>query len=246
MKREDEEFARSEFDRFLRGRTGDEKPVWDEVAQAEEPPDFYLSLGAKRYAVEVTGILSQTELGAGRVPQIGVVVSSRRFVQRIERQTRCDGSLSGAYTVTVRPIENFNDRATELEEAIANYIRKNKDAESAPAENLGRQRLDSWRIHKVHSQSDNLYFVFLPSAKFEGEIVKELRSLITDRIAEKREKLKLIDNPKILLLVDRYSWADSEIWFKSAPTSYKEFHTLFTAAHERSSFVLHTEEPKWR
>ena len=61
MKSENEEFCKSKFDDFIRAKLRYSSIHWDDVAQTDEPPDYFLHLDGIKYAVEVTLLMEKTE-----------------------------------------------------------------------------------------------------------------------------------------------------------------------------------------
>lgn len=245
MKREDEEAARCEFDQFLKGQSFGVDPNWTEVDQVCEPPDYFLELGDERFAVEVTGVLSQVEFGGSKTPTISVLTSSRRFVEGIERFAVEEDVLRGAYAVLAHPLRNFKNHSNQIRQEILRYIATTADQPSAPRQKVGGNRHENWSIQKVHAESNRLLCGFSPKAKWHIEVVQELRLLLAGCVETKEVKLANVRGPKILLILDRYSWADSATWRESVPPNSGFFHTVFRASRSGNSFPLFSKELRW-
>ncbi|MDE3090782.1 MAG: hypothetical protein KGJ80_15510, partial [Chloroflexota bacterium] len=127
MKRSDEEFCRSEFDKFLRESLGKTSIVWEEVAQSSEPPDYYLQLGDYRFAVEVTSIRETIKITPSPLTATGLSAASKKFVESIEKSAVDEGILTGMYVVTLEPMDAFAEVKNLIAERILSYVRSTKD-----------------------------------------------------------------------------------------------------------------------
>lgn len=83
MKRGDEAFCTSEFEKFLRESLGKTSIVWEEVAISAEPPDYYLQLENQRFAVEVTSIRETIKINPSSLTATGLSAASKRLVESI-------------------------------------------------------------------------------------------------------------------------------------------------------------------
>jgi hypothetical protein len=114
VKRDDEELARSEFDQLLREQLGVIRPEWEEVDAECEPPDYYLSFDARRFAVEVTTVMEKVELQAGSYPSLAILATLKKTVDEIENRARADDFLRGCYVVSLSPLDDFYSQRASL------------------------------------------------------------------------------------------------------------------------------------
>jgi hypothetical protein len=104
-KRDDEEFARETFTRFL-ARTGSVPPVWQD---GTEPPDYFLSWQSAQYAVEVTQVMESFDVGARPLPYQGMAKALTGLTRRIQARALAAGVLHGTYGCPA-PIPNSRIR----------------------------------------------------------------------------------------------------------------------------------------
>ena len=108
MKSDTEELCRLRFDEFLQASLEFGSIAWVDVNQQDEPPDYFLHLDETTYAVEVTTLMGQVEVGKLKLPEIEVVASLWRLVEKVETTAKENDCLNGAYVVSFsRPIDDF-------------------------------------------------------------------------------------------------------------------------------------------
>src|SRR5215210_9100381 len=103
MKSKDEEFAKETFHEFLLERG--EVPLWEE----DEAPDYYLTTGAQRYAVEVTQLMETFQLGGRNQTPVSLSHSLKRVADSIESEARKRNILSGTYSLSAKAVENLGE-----------------------------------------------------------------------------------------------------------------------------------------
>ncbi len=140
MQSPSEEVCKRRFDAFLGQVSPAHKRCWHDVDPVAEPPDYYLELDEARYAVEVTTLTSELQLGSRSVPQVGAVEALRGFVKAIEDRARRDHLLRGSYVVAFRrPIDDFHMLRQGIADSLLDYIRETSDLCSAPEEVVFRR-----------------------------------------------------------------------------------------------------------
>jgi hypothetical protein len=241
-KREDEEICKEEFEAFLRSQ-GISNISWD---NGDEPPDYYLNTAGVRYAVEVTNLMEQVETDGRQMSHLGFRHKVTRFVRNVERQARQEGILAGAYSLRCKPRDDFASQKRRIREQLLEYIRTTQGSVAPPARVLLGRGYSSWSVEKLQSESRFL----IPSvsgAKWEVEAQNELCQLLQNVLLQKTEKLRSIDLPKILLILDRYVWLNINAWTKCRKElkGSEEFHTVFGVSRSGQSCMLHTIEKSW-
>lgn len=249
MKSEDEEFCKSKFDEFVRRVSGPSLIQWDDVAQQDEPPDYFLYIDGTKYAVEVTILMEKLEVGNLQLPQVAVVASLWRLVDEVEATARRSGFLKGAYVVTFsRPIANFNEVRKQLFDDLLSYVKATQHVSTAPEKIVFKQGIQKCAIRKFQSQKSYIGKMGPSGGKWEGEAAEEICTLLEDRINDKHHKLRNITYPKILLLYDAYRFAGPEM-FKSCLSKFvhlNSFYTVFIVPSNEDGWILHSENSNWR
>lgn len=249
MKSANEEFCKQEFDAFLQRTVSVSKSLWRDVERANEPPDYYLSLDGTWYAVEVTTITGQLQVGSRSLPQVEVVAALRGFARAIESQAKRDGFLRGMYIVSFgRPIDDFRLLRERIRDSLLGYIKSTQGLSSAPEEVVFRRGRQFCSIRKHRSAPDSVGVGGPWLGRWEAVLADEICDLLAERLRDKAHKLRKVEEPKILLLRDRYHFADrADYWACMAGFPFLGcFHTLFVARSSAESFVLHSQEPAWR
>jgi hypothetical protein len=240
-----EEYCKSQFDKFLARTLISFDVKWEDVCAAR--PDYYLFIDNVKYAVEVTSLVEQIPLGKlSPISALGVDKFLIDFVQDVERSAIKEGILYGQYVVSLTPINNFEDFLYKVKDALLAYIRKTRDVESFPPEQIFRKvilpHLQLCEISKIGLKRDKVYESLSGLPKSEGDIQADLLSLLNDRLAIKTQLLKNIPEPKILLLMDRYSHADLQDYKNCIKKvqGLESFHTIFIIEVGDNSFLLNS------
>ena len=173
--------------------------------EPSDPPDFWLEVVGKKFAVEVTSLAKN----AGYIPRC------ERLARAIETGAKENGWLCGKYILDIlgKPeILKMNSLAwREIVEESLSYIHQTINLSHADKRILKRDSRGVLRIEKL-SKNGSIYIAVLGSdAKFEGPLQKELRELIQEAISMKRSILEGFISycPEIILLLyDAYIYAD--------------------------------------
>jgi len=249
MKRADEEHCKAQFDAFVKQFFTPSQVTWEEVAQQDEPPDYYLFLDTTKFAVEVTTSVERLSVGTqSPLPTRVIVEFLRRFVKEVERVARAKSYLQGCYLVSFsRPIDDFAAIRDELQTNLLEYIRRTHSLEQAPCrivfeKAVSQQRPQQCSIQKVHSNADQIVMGGPTRAKWEGDIAQDVYDLLSESLDSKVGKLQDIAGPKILLLRDEYLFADREMYEQcvSSLRSIGHFHTVFVVQGSDGGFLLYS------
>jgi len=240
--RKDEEFCKEQFDEFLRLKERLDI-CWTEGA---EPPDYYLNIGNKRFAVEVTNLMEEVNIGGQEMSHLGFRSTILRFIKRVEEEARQNGILNGAYVVNFKPHDDFGKKKSKIKKEILDYIQETQNSPDAIRKHLLGQGRLSWYIKKDNNTKKYLTCGTF-DAKWEGQAQTELCLLLEKVIKGKSRKLNRIKLPKILLILDRYVWLDEESWEQCYDklSLTKKFHTVFRASKVNQNCILYSIEPSW-
>lgn len=247
MKRKDEEFCKVAFSLHLQ-RQSYKEMEWREVSRSEEPPDYMLNIADRKFAVEITTLMEVEETGGFRYPSQALDISLRRFCERLERDAKKANILSGLYILGLEPIANLKVREPGIRRRIFDYMERTKAVNISPCETLARDGINRIDIQKWGNYKNCLAPVISRGeGTWEGEIKSAARRILYEALERKRWKLRKIQLPKILLLLDRYHCADAESWTNAArEINFDGFHAVARIWQDASTLVLHSDEDEWR
>jgi hypothetical protein len=244
LARLDEEFAKESFSRAFTRLGISEPAIW---AEGTEPPDFFLVLGAERYAVEVTRIVGQVELDGRRESKRRSSAMLQRFATELQDTARKQGNLHGAYVLWLEPIHDFKKVAPQARLAVLDYVSKTKHLPKAPGETILKRSGLHWSITKFHDKKTYL----LPTSS-EGtggllsEVVKDFPDLLRSALEVKAAKLAALKMPLILLLVDDYHYANEQLWRNEVLVPFHQtFHTVARVFQEYECQILLSANSAW-
>jgi hypothetical protein len=243
--RRDEQFAKEAFSRFLTKRHST-LPQWEPGSQ---PPDFWLDIAQRPFAVEVTQVMESLAVGPIVLTERGANFALRQAIQQLEHQAREAGLLRGFYLIHVCPLPDLRAILPELRARLFIYLQNTAAVPAADCEELWRgQHGQRWTVRKLHTKTAALDgFLSLGGAKWEGEVRKELRKLLSASLADKVEKTRAIREDVIVLLVDAYHYADSGEWLRAANgLDTSRFHTVARVYLDYECQILSTVELGWR
>jgi hypothetical protein len=130
-----ENHCRPLFDRFLKGRQPEAEITWAYVPEPEQPPDYYLAIDGRRFAVEVTGLMPTVEVDGNFLQEVAVETSLWRLVAEIKQSALAEGLLEGQYEVYfVRPVQDLKKLRSQIRLRITEYLRRTKLEASYPDE----------------------------------------------------------------------------------------------------------------
>lgn len=247
MKRKEEQFCRDAFQGFLESQ-GHKDVKWVDVAQEDEPPDYYLWLDGDCYAVEITTLMEQVEIGDRKVSSQGIVATLWGLVDQVKDEANQKEFLHGAYVVGfAKPIEHLSVLKKQLKNDLLEYVQATQCLECAPEKIIFREGCQLVSIQKMHNHKTYIAKFGPSGGKWGGEMIDEITGLIEERIETKKEKLREIQFPKILLLYDVYLYADIEVYDKHLDemSSLSAFHTVFVVPNDGPGKILHSENTSW-
>ncbi|MCL5957998.1 MAG: hypothetical protein M1358_01560, partial [Chloroflexi bacterium] len=91
--RDDEELCKKCFDRYLVDSLGLRSRAWRE---GEDPPDYYLILGDRGFAVEVTNLIGELHTASGSISDEGYSAAVRKITKTIKSRAIEQGILRRA------------------------------------------------------------------------------------------------------------------------------------------------------
>ncbi len=249
MKRRHEEIAKSEFDALIRWLFPNVPIAWEDVPQVQEPPDWYLTIGSSRYAVEATSIVEYILICDEQVPSSSIAISLHRFIDEVEAISIQQGILTGAYVVWFCPVPDFSARKAEIRRRLLDYIRDTQNAPAAPRTDVLEVGDQVISIQKFHNEGRFVAecISFTARAKIESEVQRELSNALAAVLEDKATKLLRVCKPVILLILDAYYYADISQWFQAVSESLlrNAFHSICRIAPPDPAVILWSVDPKW-
>ena len=248
MKRKDEEFAKLQFDKFLQMASPNTRIRWEEVEQQNEPPDYHLYLNSKKFAVEVTTLMEKVEVGNRKLPHLAILASLWKLVDEVEATAINENYLHGAYVVRFsKPIINFKHIKEQLYQDLLIYVQSTQSKPNEPEHTVFEDGRQKCTIEKLDNQPNYIGKMGPTGGKWEGEIVAEICDLLTERINVKKDKLKNVVFPTILLLHDLYHFAKPQMYKTclSTFTYLLSFHTIFVTQSNETGFILFSANQEW-
>jgi hypothetical protein len=207
MKRPDEEHCRAAYDAFLATSLPKAKRQWIE----SERPDYYLNLGSKCFAVEVTSVVDSIETARGSTPALTLEATAFRLVEETERLARHRQILRGTYVVVLGPGHGFPYNGKAIQAAALRFVAATFESERSPETPLdGSSR--EFTIRKVSSEGRQLGTVWCPPAVWAVNAETTLTALLVAALKTKAQLLESERLPVVLLLLDRYHLASPEAW----------------------------------
>jgi len=215
MKPKDEEYAKKSFVQFFEQHPVVHIENWRE----SETPDYFVSINNIDYAVEVTAVMNQLSKERINKPIASLFASISNLKAEIKRETVNLGLLDGAYILRInKPLEI--SKKQKIYEYAKVYI----------------------EIEKIHTKKKYIAICGPTLTRWDGEVFKEISLLLNDRISSKSKKLTDITYPKILLLLDRYHFADKKQYIKAMQEISLEmsFSLIFLVQQENRGIVLYS------
>ena len=201
------------------------------VPQGRDPPDFWMSVDGERFAVEVTIIVTSEPYHA----------RCRELKDDIKTAMMDCAGTTGTYALVVSghpalPKKKQKEWHDLVSRALC-FVSTTQHVPSTDQHHLledGRSRLG---IQKLNNEAATVGLLGPYGAKWEGEVVDELRKLMHDAVVKKRQKLENKGVPAecsriILVLYDAYGYGDIEDAQKALlqVEGYDWFHSIFWAA----------------
>lgn len=225
--------------------------------EIHDPPDFWLTVDGRKFAVEVTAIVKDQQY----------LARSRDFEIAVRRKANLYNKVDGTYIIyihepTTLPKKNSTEWYGLIDRAVENIHKKRHDGSKHSLYHDARKSL---AIRQVHPNDSSIRAIISGGVKSEGEIQKELSILMQERIEKKRENLKKQEVEKkckdiIIAFYDAYGFG----FTKDAKTALQSvkgvdwFHSVFWAASfddranelwptspGRKGCFLHSREKQW-
>ena len=189
MKADSEEFCKMRFDTHLRKIIPTSNLLWTDVKQKDEPPDYYLSVDAIQYAVEVTILMQKVSVEAKNHLPVGIIrdLLSKFVKEEVEMVAKNSGYLRGAYLVVFsQPITNFADVKGAIQIELLSYISDTVASRKASRKVIYKNSREGCFIEKLNSEGNKVVMGGPFISKWEGESLAEAKQLLNERLDEKK------------------------------------------------------------
>lgn len=199
--------------------------------ETDDPPDFWIQIDGKKFAVEVTSIVKYQ----------GNLANCKKLKQSIQEKVQENSNLNGTYALIIKlnpelPKRTSSDWQGLVDKAVS-FIALTKEVSSTEINYLQEDSHGRLGIQKTSDQGMAVGLFGFPGLKWEDKVQKELADLIQDAVTIKRSKLKNKNIPQkcpdaILLLYDADGYGDTEDARKALKKVqyYDWFHSVFWAA----------------
>jgi len=237
-----EELCKNSFEKNLKDKFGFKNINWE---LGDEPPDYFLYLNNRKYAVEVTTIMESIELYDKKFPIATIYISLINLVKEIKDESIKRGYLNGNYGIAFnKPITNLISHRQTIKENAIDYIRTTKEEESARPQYIFREERENISILKLSDKINNVGNIGPPRAKWHPKAKEEGFSLLKERIYTKTYKLKDIEMPKILLLLNHHLFLDLKDYedFELTEEIEHNFKIISIIQNEEMSLLLYNKE----
>jgi hypothetical protein len=231
-----EEFCRGEFDRWLKHHTG-AIPEWK---PGDEPPDFWLTLNDVKYAVEVTRIVCQDDRKDW--------ASLRKLAKEVSEMARNAGELSGTYLVTFEGrVAQMSKVRRSIKDRLLHYIRQTTSVETQSGQAIEVDGAVLCTISKLHNRGAAL----CPAGGVHNKAIlvsdaqTKLRQLLQDSFTAKCKIPGKTDCPTVLILYDLVGLFDKDKFIECVEQipETKLFHTIYVVEDIGAGYVAHEGQP---
>lgn len=241
MKRADEEFCKRCFNSYLISMIKDKRIRWEE--EINDPPDYYLCLDDKKYAVEVTIITEIIKVDSKELSHAALINSVNKFLHEVEKLCLSEGILSGLYGFSYwGPFSNFRQTKEKIKKSIIDYVHRTREDKQAPEEPIIAYGDERCSIQKLQNKKQGIIKTLGPTfVKWEKEAQEVACKILQHAINDKVFKLRKINLPKILLLMNAYPFTFGRQTFKSCIPKISGaniFETIFIVERYDSGYVL--------
>ncbi|MFN0195935.1 MAG: hypothetical protein ACKVT0_04275 [Planctomycetaceae bacterium] len=184
-----------------------------------------------------------------KLTEHGIRRSLEELTTRISTAAKRRGILAGAYALHLTPVPDLRAIEPALTAACLEYIALTQSRTTAERHVLARyprgRKLSIQKVGDSSAYVGALITIDLP--KRDPQVIEEIRIILTDRIEEKRRKLRRVRLAKVLLLVDSYSYGENYHWRHAAEgVAFREFHTVARVHSATTVQVLHSLDSQWR
>lgn len=225
--------------------------------EQHDPPDFTVTIDGEPFPTEVTSIVSRQQYHA----QCG------EFAKAIRDRADSLGILSGKYAFIVSRLpcipKPTSKNGRQLLDAAVAYVDVTRQQGVSPGVQLAQDGSGKISIEKVSASGSTVGILRIAPAMWEGDIQKQLATLIQRAVDDKKRKLQDAGiglQRALLLLYDAFGYAEPQdtVAAMQQVNGYDWFHSIFWTASffdrknttcleepGREGFFLFSNNPSW-
>jgi hypothetical protein len=253
-----QEWCRACFDAYLRQRLPLSQPI--EWQEGHDPPDYYLTAGSQKFAVEVTTIADKIDVGSGEeIEREKLVEYRKRLVLEVEDEARQQGILQGSYHVKFAPLLppqfDLHIHRRQIKHRLLLYIKETQDGSAHPEQTIEIERTRYCSIQKVSSLPLRVWVPWEPwTLRWEADALSKACEWLQSAIRTKAEKLsRAIEQlgtrlPKILLVFHDFDALDLTVYERCLlyPGDLRDYHTIAIVSKDKRVLILYTVDEDWK
>ena len=245
-----EELCKESFYYHLVNKLGFDSEQVDWKSWGRPRPDYYLTLKGQKFAVEVTSVFAEVDIGSKKVYRRDYTSLRRRIAKEIEEAAIQEGILRGNYEIIFfGPLGERPKRdLAKIKTKALDYIRRTENQSDAVGDIILGERERYCEIRKAGIDRN----VVIQGSfhqdfwKWEGQPLAEVCELLQKAIFRKRRLLLHEPSPKILLLLHHYDFGKPEIYRQCGEIrSIDFFHSIFIVDSKEEGYFLHSQEKSW-
>lgn len=235
-----EEFCRRAVSALLE-KEGQTSYRWRKGA---EPPDYFLEVNGMTIAVEMTSIHGSGEVGGEQLPWPEIEAVAAKKVRPMLRGLEVTYPNAGVHVVTLEPFPNTSDHLPEIKAGLRQYLEMNKELTKTEGERTiwrhGPARITARRVKLGATRfSTPLYL----NEGRVGPLSDRIGEILGHAVRRKIDKLKGVEDPKALVILDRHLSCDLSTWREELPSESSTFFFVARVQSEVAEWVL---PPRWQ
>ncbi len=243
IERKDEAFFRKSLERWLSVEYPDLAQEWRYEPNGQSTPDYQLTLGDRKYAIEVTRIAERSAVTA--------LFSFKDLCREVEDEAGAAGVLSGCHILSFySPVAMSTALRNSIREKAMQYMTAHRDDEAADVLVIVADDRDRMQrrvaIQKLGTGKDAL--ICQPGAvcRIVDEVDTEIAPLVQAAVARKQRRFDEVGelSPRILLLGHDYPIPDLAVYEKclsqlQAGGLLRDFAAVFLAITDAHGEMLY-------
>ena len=244
--RDYESLCKECFDEHLRSKAHLKDLHWRSVKQDQQPPDFWLEMEAKTFAVEVTSIFPEVDETATTMNVRAYFSWWKNLGKAIEQEAHRRGILNRSYVLLMNrtpDVQKTRERAKIVNAALA-YICETAATNQHAKQILYQLPSGEISIAMLDSSTPRVSVGGPTITRSEGAILSEARHLLQECVDKKRVKLEKVHagcDGVILLIQNRNPLCDDRCLNKAGKKleNLAFFHSLFWVRETPQQPPLH-------
>lgn len=232
--RYDEEICRCAVDLLLREHGF--QPEW---IDGTEPPDYFLTINMRRFAVEMTSIHGFTKLNRKNHTWTQLGKGLLSFGDEVCREVESKVIISGCYIINLPSMPKLKKWRKDVVQSLVTYFEQYAYRMAEMAQEVilrpERRAITLWKVGKEGSA---LIVQALPTGAFITHREDQLSDLLGTVIRTKAHKLLAVIEPCVLVVLDQYGFqCGIGEWRKCLPTESSHFEAVIRVHRNKAELV---------